>query len=94
VSDALPSAGLAALLPPHLLLDATLLAAAALKLTDPTGTALAAATFGLGGTAARHAWLARAVLEAGLAVGLLAGASWVVLSGANVDAPRFAQLVS
>jgi len=54
------------------LLGATLLAAAALKLADPTGTALAAATFGLGDAAARHAWLALAALEAGLAVGLLA----------------------
>ena len=66
------------------LLGATLLAAAALKLTDPTGTALAAATFGLGGTAARHAWLALAALEAGLAVGLLAGASWAPGATATV----------
>ena len=58
------------------LLGATLLAAAALKLIDPTGTAVAAASFGLRGAAARHAWLALAALEAGLAAALLAAAPW------------------
>jgi hypothetical protein len=58
------------------LLGATLLAAAALKVADPTGTAVAAATFGLRGVAARSAGVALAGLEAGLAAGLLAGAPW------------------
>jgi len=58
------------------LLGATLLAAAALKLAQPTATAVAAASFGLTGAAARHAWLALAALEAGLAVALLAAAPW------------------
>jgi hypothetical protein len=66
------------------LLGATLLAAAALKLADPTATTVAAATFGLGGLAARHAWLALAGLEAGLAVGLLAAAPWAPAATAAV----------
>ena len=66
------------------LLGATLLAAAALKLADPTGTAVGAATFGLRGRAARWAWLALAVLEGGLAVGLLAAAPWAPAATAAV----------
>ena len=66
------------------LLGATLLAAAALKLTDPTGTAVAAATFGLRGAPARHAWLGLAALEGGLAAGLLAGAPWAPPAAAAV----------
>ncbi len=58
------------------LLGATLLAAAALKLTDPTATTVAAATFSLHGAAARPAWLALALLEAILAAALLVGAPW------------------
>ncbi|MDP1847189.1 MAG: MauE/DoxX family redox-associated membrane protein [Solirubrobacteraceae bacterium] len=58
------------------LLSTTLLAAAALKAGDPTATAVAATTFGLRGAAARWAWLALALLEAGLAVALLAAAPW------------------
>ena len=66
------------------LLGATLLAAAALKLADPTGTAVGAATFGLRGAAARWAWLALAVLEAGLAVALLVAAPWAPAATAAV----------
>lgn len=66
------------------LLGATLLAAAALKLTDPTSTAVAAATFGLRGALARHAWLVLAGLEAGLAAALLAAAPWAAAATAAV----------
>ena len=66
------------------LLGATLLAAAALKLTDRTGTAVAAATFGLRGAAARHAWLVLAALEGALAAALLAGAAWAPAATAAV----------
>jgi len=61
------------------LVGAALLGAAALKVADRTGTAVAAETFGLRGRAARWAWLPLAGLEAALAAGLLAGppaAAW------------------
>ena len=61
------------------LVGAALLGAAALKVADRTGTAVAAETFGLRGRAARWAWLPLAGLEAALAVALLAGppaAAW------------------
>ncbi len=58
------------------LLGATLLAAAALKLADPTASTVAAATFGLRGAAARHAGPGLAALETGLAAALLAAAAW------------------
>lgn len=61
------------------LVAAALLGAAALKLTDRTGTAVAAETFGLRGRPARWAWLPLGALEAILAAGLLAGppaAAW------------------
>ena len=60
-------------------LGATLLAAAALKVADRTGTAVAAETFGLRGRAARWVWLPLSALELALAAGLLAGppaAAW------------------
>lgn len=63
------------------LLSATLLAAAALKVADRTGTTVAAETFGLRGQAARWIWLPLATLEAGLGVALLVGAhgaAWAV----------------
>lgn len=66
------------------LLGATLLAAAALKLADPTATAVAAETFGLRGAAARHAWIALVLLEAGLAVALLAAVPWAPAAAAAV----------
>ncbi len=50
------------------LVSAALLGAAALKLADRTATAVAAETFGLRGSAARHAWLPLAALEALLAL--------------------------
>jgi Methylamine utilisation protein MauE len=55
------------------LVGAALVGAAALKLADRTGTAIAAATFGLRGPAARWIWLPLAVLEAGLGGALIAG---------------------
>ncbi|MEA2223072.1 MAG: Methylamine utilization protein MauE, partial [Solirubrobacteraceae bacterium] len=61
------------------LVGAALLGAAALKVADRTGTAVAAETFGLRGRAARWAWLPLAGLEAALAVALLGGspaAAW------------------
>jgi len=61
------------------LVGAALLGAAALKVADRTGTAVAAETYGLRGRAARWAWLPLAGLEAALAAGLLAGppaAAW------------------
>jgi hypothetical protein len=61
------------------LVGAALLGAAALKVADRTGTAVAAETFGLRGRAARWVWLPLAGLEAALAAGLLAGppaAAW------------------
>ncbi len=54
------------------LVGAALLGAAALKVADRTATAVAAETFGLRGRAARWVWLPLALLEAGLAVSLLA----------------------
>ena len=54
------------------LVGAALLGAAALKLADRTGTAVAAETFGLRGRSARWIWLPLVALEAGLAAGLLA----------------------
>jgi len=57
------------------LLGAVLLVSAGLKLADRTGTATAAATYGLTGRPARWIWLPLAVLEALLAGGLLAGSS-------------------
>ncbi len=77
------------------LLGGTLLAAAALKLGDPTATALAAESFGLRGPAARHAWLALVALEAGLAGGLLAGAPWApVATGAVLAGFTLAQAIA
>jgi hypothetical protein len=64
----LPAALLAAFV------GAALLVAAGLKATDRTSTAVAAATFGVHGGAARWAWAPLAALEAALAAGLLAGA--------------------
>ncbi len=61
------------------LVGAALLGAAALKVADRTGTAVAAETYGLRGRAARWAWLPLAGLEVALAAGLLAGppaAAW------------------
>jgi hypothetical protein len=61
------------------LVGAALLGAAALKVADRTGTAVAAETYGLRGRAARWAWLPLAGLEATLAAGLLArppAAAW------------------
>jgi hypothetical protein len=55
------------------LVGTALLAAAAFKLLDRTGTAVAAASFGLRGRAARAVWLPLAALEASLAAGVLAG---------------------
>jgi hypothetical protein len=55
------------------LVGAALLGAAWLKLADRTSTAIAAATFGLRGSAARWAWLPLAAIETALAAGVLAG---------------------
>jgi hypothetical protein len=55
------------------LLGMALLVAAGLKATDRTSTAMAAATFGLHGRAARAVWLPLAALETSLAVALLVG---------------------
>ena len=57
------------------LIGTVLLASAASKLLDRTGTAVAAESFGLRGRAARWIWLPLAALEAGLAAGVLAGAT-------------------
>ena len=57
------------------LMGTVLLASAASKLLDRTGTAVAAESFGLRGRAARWVWLPLAALEAGLAAGVLAGAT-------------------
>jgi hypothetical protein len=67
-------------------LGATLLAAAASKLLDRTGTAVAAESFGLRGVAARAVWLPLAALEAGLAAGVLAGATAAMWAAAAVFA--------
>ena len=66
------------------LVGATLLAAAALKAADRTGTALAAATFGVGVRRARWVWLPLATLEAALAAALLAGVPAAAPSAAAV----------
>ena len=70
------------------LLGMALLAAAAFKLLDTrTGTAVGAESFGLRGRAARSVWLALAALEAGLAAGVLAGATpaaWWAAAGTFV----------
>jgi len=61
------------------LLGAVLLVSAGLKLADRTGTAIAAATYGLTGRPARWVWLPLVVAEALLAAGLLVGltaAAW------------------
>ena len=61
------------------LLGTVLLASAASKLLDRTGTAVAAESFGLRGRAARWVWLPLVAIEAGLAAGVLAGltaAAW------------------
>ena len=58
-----------------ILLGAVLLVSAGLKLADRTGTAIAAATYGLTGRPARWIWLPLAALETLLAAGLLAGSS-------------------
>ena len=55
------------------LVGAALLGAAALKVSDPTATAVGAETFGLRGRAARLIWLPLAALEAALAAGVVAG---------------------
>ena len=57
------------------LAGAALLGAAALKAGDPTGTAIAAETYGLSGRAARWIWLPLAVTEAALAAGTIAGSA-------------------
>ncbi len=62
------------------LLATALLVAAGMKATDRTATAVAAATFGLHGRAARAVWLPLAAVEALLAGGLLAG--WRPAAGA------------
>jgi hypothetical protein len=54
------------------LAGAALAAAAALKVADRTGTAVAAETFGLRGRTARWVWLPLAALEASLATALIA----------------------
>jgi hypothetical protein len=66
------------------LVGAALLGAAALKVADRTGTAVAAETFGLRGRAARWAWLPLAGLEAALAAALLAGPPAVAWAAAAV----------
>lgn len=66
------------------LLGATLLTAAGRKIADPTGTAVAAETYGLRGRAARSVWPALAALEAGLAAGILAAAAPAALAAAAV----------
>jgi len=61
------------------LLGAVLTVSAGLKIADRTGTAVAAATYGLRGRPARAVWLPLAALELLLAGGLLAGsrgAAW------------------
>jgi len=65
-------------------LGATLLSAAGLKLADRTATALAAATFGLEGPATRWIWLPLAALEAALAAGVLFGPPQAALAAAAV----------
>nr|HVF79913.1 MauE/DoxX family redox-associated membrane protein [Solirubrobacteraceae bacterium] len=54
------------------LVGAALAAAAALKIADRTGTAIAAETFGLRGPTARWVWLPLAALEASLATAFVA----------------------
>ncbi|MEA2193322.1 MAG: hypothetical protein QOI73_3443, partial [Solirubrobacteraceae bacterium] len=63
-------------------LGATLLTAAGLKLADTTATAVAAATFGVEGAAARWIWLPLAALEVALAAGVLLGPPWAALAAA------------
>ena len=62
------------------LVGAALVVAASLKVADRTGTAVAAETFGLRGRPARLIWLPLAILEAALAVAVIAapadGAAW------------------
>ena len=65
-------------------LGATLLSAAGLKLADRTATALAAATFGLEGAAVHWIWLPLAALEAALAAGVLFGPPQAALAAAAV----------
>jgi hypothetical protein len=61
------------------LLGAVFLVSAGLKVADRTGTAVAAATYGLRGHLARTVWLPLVLVELALAAGLLAGirgAAW------------------
>ncbi len=64
------------------LLGAVLLVSAGMKLADRTGTAIAAATYGLRGRPARAVWLPLVTVEALLAAGLLAGSRAAALLAA------------
>ena len=66
------------------LLGTVLLAAAASKLLDRTGTAVGAESFGLRGRAARWVWLPLGAVEAGLAAGVLAGVPAAAWSAAGL----------
>jgi len=61
-----------------------LLVSAGLKLADRTGSAIAAATYGVTGRPARWIWLPLATLEALLAAGLLAGSTAAAWAAAAV----------
>ena len=67
-----------------ILLGAVLLVSAGLKLADRTGSAIAAATYGVTGRPARWIWLPLATLEALLAAGLLAGSTAAAWTAAAV----------
>jgi len=66
------------------LLGAVLLVSSGLKLCDRTGTAVAAATYGIHGRPARWIWLPLAVLEASIAAGLIAGATVAAWAAATL----------
>jgi len=66
------------------LLGAVLLVSSGLKLCDRTGTAIAAATYGIHGRPARWIWLPLAVLEASIAAGLIAGATVAAWAAATL----------
>jgi hypothetical protein len=66
------------------LLGAVLLLSAGLKIADRTGTAIAAATYGLRGRLARSVWLPLAAIELALAGGLLAGSRGAAWAAAAV----------
>ncbi|HZH24762.1 MAG TPA: MauE/DoxX family redox-associated membrane protein, partial [Solirubrobacteraceae bacterium] len=63
-------------MPAWVALGAILLAAAALKAADRTGTQVALAAYGVPGRLAAPALAALVAVEAGLAAGLAAGAQW------------------